>query len=83
MKAQVGEGSEPRLPHHCTMLHDEQHTNKDYEECWDELINKQRYNVINQDNYIGPQEAASAVTLSLQLQQWFQVPNSARDFVYF
>lgn len=76
VQTQLEHAAEPQLPLHCTLLYDEQQKHKDYEECWEELINRKPCYMVSQDVYIGPQGAAAAVTLPTDLKDWFQVENS-------
>ncbi|CAI5657156.1 unnamed protein product [Oreochromis niloticus] len=76
VQTQMGEVEEVRLPLHCTLLFDGNHRFKDYEACWDELLNKKPFLITSEDIYIGPQGAAAAVTLPDELKDWFQVQNS-------
>ena len=68
--------AEPTLPLHCTLMFDQDQSHKDYETCWDELINKKEYHALIKNIYIGPQGAAAAVFLQPDLQEWFQVKGS-------
>ncbi len=76
ISVQIGQAAEPTLPLHCTLLYDEYQDRKDYDACWNELINKKPYYITTQDIYIGPQGAAASVLLPQELQEWFQVQNS-------
>lgn len=61
---------------HCTLKFDPNQSDTDYEECWDQLVNKKQLLITTEDIYIGPQGGAAAVTLPEHLAQWFQVQNS-------
>lgn len=67
---------QPTLPLHCTLLYDAARSQKDYEECWDELTNYTTSAVHYEDIIIGPEGTAVAVKLTEEQQAWFQVSNS-------
>ena len=67
---------DPTLPLHCILEFDSDQSDKDYEECWDELLNKHQVHLVAEDIYVEPQGAAVAVQLPEHLTQWLPVKNS-------
>lgn len=65
----------PRLSLYCTMKYNGAQSDKDYEECCDEEVNKHQFHLTGAVIYVGPHGAAAAITLTTLLQ-WFQVTDS-------
>ncbi len=73
----LGAVTEPTLSLHCTQKFDETQSDTDYEECWNDRINRKHFHLIAEDICVGPQGAAAAAfRLPDQLSQWFQVKDS-------